>query len=272
MIGTRPLPMRWHCLQHVPFEGPGKLAGWVHERGHVLTTTKFWMSTSFPCPSDYDGLFILGGPMNVYQEREYPWLVEEKQFIARAIADYKPVLGVCLGAQLLSDVLGGEVTEMLDKEIGWFPVELTPDAGKSALFRDLPYGFMAFHWHGDSFSIPPGAVHAARSETCEEQAFVYDDHVVALQYHLECDQAGIDAMIQRCGDDLCCGKSIEDPYSLASHSGELPASHDILYRLLDRLCPTCEPRVPLDDVEERQNTESVHPHKLGDPLSQEGNR
>jgi GMP synthase-like glutamine amidotransferase len=227
--------MRWHCLQHVPFEGPAYLATWVQHKGYVLTSTELWKDAAFPNTDEYDGLFILGGPMNVYEIEKYSWLALEQHFIARAIIERKPILGVCLGAQLLAVVLGGSVTEMFDKEIGWFPVDLTHAGRDSSLLRDFPDEFIAFHWHGDSFSIPPGAIHVARSEACDEQAFTYENRVVGLQFHLESDESRIAAMIQHCGEDLSCGQYIQDPYCIKDCTVHLPAAHRLLFRLLDNL-------------------------------------
>lgn len=120
-----PLPMRWCCLQHVPFEDPGHLATWCQVRGYPLTCIELWKDRALPAPDEFEGLFVLGGPMNVYEDEKYRWLAVEKELIAQAITDGKPILGVCLGAQLLSVMLGGTVIEMVDREIGWFPVRLT---------------------------------------------------------------------------------------------------------------------------------------------------
>ncbi len=200
-----------------------------------MTITKLWEAPTWPQPSDFDGLFILGGPMNVYERREYPWLAAEQQFIASSISMRKPVLGICLGAQLLAVVLGGTVTQMVDQEIGWFPVDLTPAGREVALFRDFPNQFLALHWHADSFSIPPGAVHVARSEGCEEQAFVYENHVVGLQFHLESDKQAVAAMIRCCGDGLCSGPYIQDLSDMTKQSNSLPTAPSLLFSLLDRL-------------------------------------
>lgn len=227
--------MRWHCLQHVPFEGPGYLATWVRARGHRLTSTKLWQDHILPERDEFDGLFILGGPMNVYEVDEHPWLAAEQQFIALALVDDKPILGICLGAQLLAVVLGGSVTQNLDTEIGWFPVELTPAAHESALLRGFPERFMVFHWHGDRFSIPPDAIHLARSEACDEQAFVYKNRAVGLQFHLESTEHSIAALIQHCGEDISCGQYIQDSYAIQESSDQLPAAHRLLDTLLDRL-------------------------------------
>ena len=142
---------------------------------------------------------------------------------------------MCLDAQLLSVVLGGSVTKMLDREIGWFPVGLTPAARDSEVFHGFPDVFMAFHWHGDSFSIPPKAVHIAQSDACDEQAFVYENHVVALQFHLESTEQTIAQVIEHCGEDIGRGCSIQDSNFLARLANHVPEAHSLLAKLLDNL-------------------------------------
>jgi GMP synthase (glutamine-hydrolysing) len=203
--------------------------------------TELWRDAAFPQQDDYDGLFILGGPMNVHETEEYPWLAAEQQFIARTVTWHKPTLGICLGAQLLAVVLGGQVTEMLDKEIGWFPVDLTPAGRQSHLFRDFPDRFPALHWHGDSFSTPPGAIHIARSDACEQQAFVYENYVVGMQFHLESNQRSIAELILNCGEDLGCGESIQDPYAIEQDAAALTKGNRLLFGLLEKLASGCPP-------------------------------
>ncbi|RIK77334.1 MAG: amidotransferase [Planctomycetota bacterium] len=232
---NRMVSPRWHCLQHVPFEGPGYLAVWAEERGYRWACSAMWENPALPASGEFDGLIVLGGPMNVYEDAKYPWLAQEKEFIARAISDRKPVLGVCLGAQLLAVVLGGAVTGMFDKEIGWFPVELTRAGRDCSLFRGFPEEFMVFHWHGDAFSIPPQTVHVAQSDACDEQAFVYDDRVVGLQFHLETNEQSIAALIEHCGEDTACGRYTQDPESMTSRADRATEGHVLLARLLDNL-------------------------------------
>lgn len=173
--------MRIHYLQHVPFEGPAYIETWAGEKGHPVAGSLLFQGGQLPALDQFDLLVIMGGPMNVY---------EEEKFIKEAIEAGKLVLGVCLGAQLLADVLGGQVTRNQDKEIGWHPVTLTADAKNSRFFRNLPPYFNAFHWHGDTFSIPPGGLRVAESQACLNQAFEYDGRVLGLQFqttaHLKC--------------------------------------------------------------------------------------
>lgn len=228
--------MRWQCLQHVPFEGPAHLDAWAQARGHHLTCTRVWTGAPFPRVDDYDALFVMGGPMNVYEEDRYPWLKEEKALVVEAIAAGRPLVGICLGAQLLSVVLGGAVRPNPCKEIGWFPVDLTREGRASPLFKNFPDRFPAFHWHADRFSIPPGAVHVAGTEACAEQGFVYQDRVIGLQFHLESTEESITCLIEHCGEAITCAPYIQDPATMKEYaSRNLAASHALFDSLLDAL-------------------------------------
>ena len=205
--------MKLHVLQHVPFEDAANIGVWALEQGFTITTTHLYLNESLPDPESIDMLVIMGGPMNIYQHDLYPWLVPEKQFIKAAIEANCIVLGVCLGSQLICDALGGKVTRNEHTEIGWFPVTLT-EAGQNpdSLLHVLGSPFEAFHWHGDTFSIPPGAIHLAFSEACAHQAFQYGDRVLGMQFHLDYSQQSIQTMVDNCADEL-----IEGPYVQTDH-------------------------------------------------------
>ena len=125
-----------HFLQHVQYEGLGSIADWIHGNSYDLTVTQLFNDQSLPDPGDIDFLIIMGGPMGIYQEDKYPWLKKEKLFIEQAIKKNKKVLGICLGAQLIADVLGSKVFPNKYQEIGWFPVRLTDDSKNSKLFNN----------------------------------------------------------------------------------------------------------------------------------------
>lgn len=128
--------MRIHCLQHVPFEEAEEIAGWAEVKGHELTTTRLYENQALPAIRDFDMLVVMGGPMGVYDEALYSWMTAEKSFIKDAIHSHKLTLGICLGAQLIAEQIGGEVYPNKWKEIGWFPVRLTGDAQTSAFSKD----------------------------------------------------------------------------------------------------------------------------------------
>lgn len=201
--------MRAHSLQHVPFEDLGGIRPLLLERGWTITSTALWEGAALPEPSAFDLLIVMGGPMGVHDEREHPWLVGEKRCIEHAIRAGRPVLGICLGAQIIADVLGARVGRNPHREIGWFPVERTADALRSRLGRAFPETFVAFHWHGDTFDLPSGALQIARSAACEQQSFVYEERVLGLQFHIETTREGAEALLAECKDDLVPGPYVQ---------------------------------------------------------------
>jgi len=196
-----------HYLQHVPYEGVGSIRDWAGARRHELLGTLLSAgpheSLGLPTLDTVDFLVVMGGPMNIYEHDAYPWLVAEKDLFRACIAAGRPVLGICLGAQLIADVLGGEVTRAPYEEIGWYPVELTEQGRGLPVFSGFPDRFTALHWHGDMFSIPAGAVHVASSAACPNQAFSYDGgRVVGLQFHLEETRESLAELVEAAGQDL----------------------------------------------------------------------
>lgn len=225
--------MKLHWLGHVPFEDAANIAVWAEERGHTLTSTRLFADEPLPEISEIDALAVMGGPMNVYQYRQFPWLIKEKQFIDQAIHAGLPIIGVCLGAQLIADVLGAKVNKNPHVEIGWFPIQLTTAAQDSSLFRGLPTEFMVFHWHGDTFDIPPGAECLARSKACENQAFVYKKSVVGLQFHLEYSEESIHKMLIYCSHELVDAPFIQNRNKIITGCANLGPTMERLLLLLD---------------------------------------
>ena len=200
--------MKIHWFQHVPFEGLGAIEGWLLARGHTLTCTRFYAGESAPATVDgFDWLVVMGGPMNIYQYRDHPWLRAEKRVIRDAVAAGKRVLGVCLGAQLIADALGGKVHQNAEREIGWFPITAVPE-GRGSPF-EFPAERTVFHWHGDTFSLPPGAVWLARSEACEHQAFAVGARVLGLQFHLEMTPDDVVRIARECADELVASRYVQ---------------------------------------------------------------
>lgn len=180
-----PKPLRAHWLQHAPHEDSGCIDTWLRGQDDLrVSVTRLYAGERLPPARSLDWLIVLGGPMNIYQHRRYPWLVEEKALINDACVN-KKVLGICLGAQLLADVLGGVVSKNREQEIGWFKVMLNAEARDSHVFKYFPTLFQAFHWHGDRFAMPPKAKSLMKSDACVNQAFQIDQRLVGMQFHLE---------------------------------------------------------------------------------------
>jgi GMP synthase (glutamine-hydrolysing) len=226
--------MKIHYFQHVPFEKLGSIEKWSRANSHSLSATKFYQGDFLPEVKSIDWLIVLGGPMNIYEENKYPWLTQEKRFIEQAIKEKKIVIGICLGAQLIADVLGAKIFQNQHKEIGWFPIHLT-DESKDSLLNFLPRKFNVFHWHGDTFELPSGAVRLAQSEACHQQAFIYDENVLALQFHLEVMPENVKQIIARCRNEIHEGKYIQKPEKMISQEKDFKKIYQAMQGILDRL-------------------------------------
>lgn len=227
--------LRIHYLQHVPFEGLGSIGNWIDQHGHTLTSTRLYQNDSFPACDDFDWLCVMGGPMNVYEIERYPWLVEEKRVIDKAIANNKTIIGVCLGAQLLADVLGARIYRNEQTEIGWFPVRTTDEAENLETFRMLPRDLEVFHWHGDTFDLPDGATLISKNNVCENQAFVYNKTVIGFQYHLETTRNVAERLIENCADEMIAAPYIQAADKILGNVAGFNRINTILDSLLDSL-------------------------------------
>lgn len=192
--------MRIACLQHASFETPGNIAAWAEARGHSITTAHLYRGDPLPNLAYFDFLVAMGGPMSVNDESEYPWLAPEKELIRQSVRANKFVLGVCLGSQLIANALGSRVYRNHAKEIGWMPVNLLPAASDSTLGK-LPEKFDVFQWHGETYDLPPGCRQLAQSEACRIQAFEHPS-ALALQFHLEVTEEGVNELIRHCASDI----------------------------------------------------------------------
>ncbi|MGB0291884.1 MAG: type 1 glutamine amidotransferase [Luteolibacter sp.] len=191
--------MQAHYFQHVPFEGIGMMEPWLLEHGYSINCTRFYAGDPLPDQDAIDILIVMGGPMSVNDEEQLPWLIDEMNFIRNTIQAGKPVLGVCLGAQLITKCMGGSIIPNMEREIGWFPCTSVSSGGDHFSF---PENFEAFHWHGETFTLPDGAIHLARSEACKHQAFQLGPRVIGMQFHLETTPDCVAALIEHCADEL----------------------------------------------------------------------
>ena len=223
--------MRVHWLRHAEHEDLGCIAPWLAARGDTVTCTRLYAGDSLPAPADFDALLAMGGPMNIYEHEAHPWLVPEKALLRAAVDAGKRVLGICLGAQLVADVLGGPVTRNAEPEIGWFDVALTAAGPSSPYFADFPGRFGAFHWHGDTFAIPPGAQNLMSSAACAHQAYALG-RVVGIQFHLEVTAA--DARRWLAQESLQPSAYVQPADEILRDVGRFADNNRLMVRLLER--------------------------------------
>lgn len=174
--------------------------GWLQAAGYDIGTTRWHAGDVAPGMDAIDLLIVMGGPMSVNDEAGHPWLRAEKHFIRQWVERGHPVLGVCLGAQLIAHALGARVYPNAQKEIGWYPVTSVLPASDHAF--SFPEEQLVFHWHGETFDLPLGAIHLARSAACENQAFQFGTNAIGLQFHLETTPASAHDLVLHCRDEL----------------------------------------------------------------------
>ncbi|AFA49768.1 type 1 glutamine amidotransferase [Acetobacterium woodii] len=210
--------MRIHYLQHVSFENPGSILEWAESHRFPVTATLLYKNEALPELNEFDWLIVMGGPMNIDEESDYPWLKAEKQFLKKAIDSGKVVIGMCLGSQLIAAVIGGKVVQNTQKEIGWFPITFSEKAKALPLFAFFPENPMVFHWHGDTFiDLPAEAVMIAASKACQNQAFIYKKRVFGFQFHLENNGSIINDLIKNCSDEMIPGDYVQSPEAVLAH-------------------------------------------------------
>ena len=222
--------MRTHYLQHVPFEDLGSIETWLQNAGHEISHTRLYDADNFPEIEEIDLLVVMGGPMSVNDEQKYSWLVKEKDFIKSMIQADKPVLGICLGAQLIVKAMGGEVFKNTVKEIGWLPISATESQNYNVF--QFPEEIDVFHWHGETFSLPNGAVQIAESKGCKNQAFQIGRNVIGLQFHLETTRKSARELVDHCRDELVAGEYIQTADEILSVPQE---QYDSINRLMGNI-------------------------------------
>lgn len=223
--------MKIHFLQHVEFEGPGSIEDWINRKGHQISITRLYDNEKLPEIKEIEWLIIMG----VYDENRYPWLQIEKKFIKKAIQNGKVLIGICLGAQLIADALGAKVYKNRYKEIGWYPIKFSRNAGKLKPFDFFPDKLVVFHWHGDTFDLPEGSTLLATSDACENQAFVFNNRVFGFQFHLEVTEEGACELIKYCGHEITGEKYMQLPEEILSDKSKFKKIKRIMDKFLYKL-------------------------------------
>ena len=177
--------MRVLVLQHIACEHPGVFSEVMRERGVEAVPVELDRGEPLPDWRRFDGVLAMGGPMGAADDAEYPWLAPEKQLVREAVEAGRPFLGVCLGVQLLAAALGARVYEAPRSEVGLLPVELTAEGREDAMFAGFDERLLSVQWHADTFDLPSGAVHLARSPAVANQAFRSGERAYGVQFHLE---------------------------------------------------------------------------------------
>lgn len=226
--------MRLLVFQHVAAEPLGTLDPLIRARGHRVRFVNFEREPDAqPNVDRYRGLIVLGGPMNVEDHPHRAHLVTEMRAIERALHQGKPVLGICLGAQLLAHVLGAPVRRADTSEIGWYDLHATDDGHQDPVMHAFAPKSRVFQWHGFTFGLPHGAVQLARTDSCEQQAFRYGENAYGVQFHPEVDGALIQRWLGRAdyAEELC---ALAGPQSATNIAAATPGSAAALVERSER--------------------------------------
>jgi GMP synthase-like glutamine amidotransferase len=228
--------MLLRVFQHVPFEGLGAIADWAADRGAEVETVRWFAGETLPARNrGPDLLVVLGGPMSANDGSTLPWLRLEKRAIQTAIESETPTLGICLGAQLMASALGAKVVPNAHREIGWFPIHAAEPPTDAPLFS-FSSPLTVFHWHGETFDLPGGAVCLASSEACRNQAVQFAPRAIGLQFHLETTAESAALLVAHCSDEMVPGPFVQSPRELVGVSPSIYAKiHAELFRLLNHL-------------------------------------
>lgn len=224
--------MKMHVIKNAAYEGPEYIADWALARGHEVQIVPMHDNVDVPTVESFDWLVIMGGPMSVHDEKDCPWLIQEKALVESAIAQKKIVLGVCLGAQLIAQVLGARVYKNEYIERGWQTIKREPGALDSKCFRSIPEEFTAFVWHGDTFDLPKSAKLVSSGVACSNHAFEYGDRVVGLQYHLEVTSESIASIMDHGTYPRVQGPYVQTREQITSHMDNVKSLHGLMDSLL----------------------------------------
>ncbi|CAK0767332.1 GMP synthase (glutamine-hydrolysing) [Gammaproteobacteria bacterium] len=227
--------MRAHCFQHESFEEMSAIETWLKEKSFEISISRFFESDELPDISTVDWLIIMGGSMSVNDEQKFPWLIQEKKFIKKCITQGKVVIGTCLGSQLIASSLGAKVYKNNQKEIGWFPIRRVLGSDPPH-FKTLPMELTVFHWHGETFDLPQGAMLVASSECCKNQIFLYGDKTVGFQCHFETTLDSLSSITNACRSELEPARFIQSEMEMIKNEPiYAPQMHKAVYDILEFL-------------------------------------
>ena len=229
--------MRIHLLEHDPIDfSLTNIAAWAEQKDYQVTKTDVFKMEQLPSLYDFDWLMVMGGSQHTWEETANPWLPGEKEFIAEVLANEKIVLGVCFGAQLIAESLGGRVFPNKHTEIGWFEVSLTKEGRQSFLFQGIPKTFLTFHWHSDHFSLPAGCTRLALSKATANQAFISaGSPVVGVQFHPEYTRELIKYSSQKYGHEWIPDLFVSGKEAVLTQTEQIADTYWLMETLLDNI-------------------------------------
>lgn len=225
--------MRIQYIIHADFELPGIIETWAKQNQFTQKFCRPFAGEQLPSPDSFDLLIVMGGPQSPLSIAESPYLEDEISFIKEAIKVQIPILGFCLGAQLIGEALGARTERSPNKEVGVFPIELTKEGCEDNLLKDLPKQFSVVHWHNDMPGLTKESKVLAASRGCPRQIVRYSPYIYGFQCHPEATKQNIEAMISNCPGDLTTGKYVQSAEEFLSH--DFPAINNKMIQILDNL-------------------------------------
>ncbi len=215
------------AFRHVPFEDIGRIRPALMKSAEIrIDYADLYRGDACPDPAGYTALIFMGGPMSVNDP--LPFIQQEVEIIQSAASRRQPVLGICLGSQLIAKAMGARVYPNPVKEIGWFPLHFTPAAARDPILQGIADAQEVFQWHGETFDLPPGAVHLAESTACRNQAFQIDGFLYGFQFHLEVTP---ELIADWCQQDANCGdvRELPGPIDPFRHEQEMDALAQLIF-------------------------------------------
>lgn len=229
--------MRIHLIEHDAEDfSRTNVSFWAAKKGYSVRQTYVCNNEDLPALDSFDWLMVMGGSQHAWDEQANPWLKEEKVFVSEALAQGKRFLGICFGAQLLAEALGGSLFPNEHKEIGWHEVLLTQPGQESFLFKNIPASFISFHWHTDHFSLPPSCTRLASSQASENQAFVSNGRpLVGLQFHPEYTRDMVNYYAGEHSQDWVPNEFVSGKDEVLAKTAEIPDSYWLMETLLNNM-------------------------------------
>ena len=229
--------MRIQLIEHDPEDfSRTNISFWAAAKGHQVNQTFICNNEKLPPVDSFDWLMVMGGSQNAWDDQGYSWLPEEKAYVSEAVARNKLFLGICFGAQLLAEALGGKIFPNDNKEIGWHEVSLNRQGRKSFLFQDVPSSFVTFHWHSDHFSLPDDCTRLASSQPTENQAFVCSGRpAVGLQFHPEYTREMVRYYARKHSQEWIPDRYVGSGDEVLARTDEIPDTYWLMETLLNNM-------------------------------------